>query len=159
MESYWFFDQLLDVLVSGEQTGGTYSILELWGPQGFATPLHVHRDVDEGFYVIEGELTIWAGDDVTVLNAGDFVLAPRGVPHTIKNTAAGDTHMLVTSTPAGFENFVRAYGTAAPTHELPVLDGPPDIARAAALAAENGIDLLGPPGMLPTELTDAASDA
>ena len=125
MESYWFFDQLLDVLVSGEQTGGAYSILELWGPQGFATPLHVHRDVDEGFYVIEGELTIWAGDDVTVLNAGDFVLAPRGVPHTIKNTAAGDTHMLVTSTPAGFEDFVRAYGTLAPTHELPVLDGPP----------------------------------
>ncbi len=129
------------------------------GTPGFATPLHVHRNDDEGFYVIEGELTIWAGDDVTVLNAGDFVLAPRGVPHTIKNTAAGDTHMLVTSTPAGFEDFVRAYGTAAPTHELPVLDGPPDIARAAALAAEHGIELLGPPGMLPTELTDAAPDA
>ena len=95
------------------------------GPQGFATPLHVHRDVDEGFYVIEGELTVWAGDDVTVLNAGDFVLAPRGVPHTIKNTAAGDTRVLVTSTPAGFEDFVRAYGTLAPTRELPVLDGPP----------------------------------
>ena len=125
MESYWFFDQLVDVLVSGEQTGGTYSILELWGPQGFATPLHVHRDVDEGFYVIEGELTVWAGDDVTVLNAGDFVLAPRGVPHTINNTAAGDTHMLVTSTPAGFEDFVRAYRTPARHTNCPCSTAPP----------------------------------
>ncbi len=94
-----------------------------------------------------------------MLNAGDFLLALRGVPHTINNTAAGDTHMLVTSTPASFEDCVRTYGTPAPTHELPVLDGPPDFARVAALAAENGIDLLGPPGMLPTELTDAAPGA
>ncbi len=152
MQSYWFFDQLVDVLASGEQTGGSYSVSEVRGPRGFATPLHVHRGLDEGFYVSEGELTVWFGDEVRVLAPGDFLLAPRGVPHTIKNTGSGEARMLVTSTPAGFEDFVRAFGTPAATHELPVLDGAPDIGRAAALAAENGIDLLGPPGMLPTEL-------
>ncbi len=95
MESYWFFDQLLDVLVSGAQTGGRYSIVELWGPEGFATPLHVHREVDEGFYVIEGQLTVWAGDDVTVLNAGDFVLAPHGVPHTDRTPVVGPPRVRV----------------------------------------------------------------
>ncbi len=155
MESYWFFDQLIDVLVSGEQTDGSYSVVETWGPQGFATPLHVHRDLDEGFYIIDGELTVWCGAEVSVLAAGDFVLAPRGVPHTIKNTGSGVLHAQVISTPAGFEDFVRALGTRATAHELPVLDGPPDNERAATLASENGIDLLGPPGMLPTELPDA----
>lgn len=152
MESYWFFDQLVDILASGEQTGGSYSVSEALGPQGFATPLHKHRDLDEGFYIIEGELTVWYGEEVEVLGAGDFLLAPRGVPHTIRNTGSADTRMLVVSTPAGFEDFVRAFGTPALTHELPVLEGPPDIERAAMLAAENGIELLGPPGMLPTEL-------
>ena len=84
-----------------------------------------------------------------MLSAGDFLLAPRGVPHTIRNTGSEDVRMLIMSTPAGFEDFVQAFGTPALTHELPVLEGPPDIGRAAALAAENGIDLLGPPGMLP----------
>ena len=48
MESYWFFDQLVDILASGEQTGGSYSVSEVLGAQGFATPLHKHRDLDEG---------------------------------------------------------------------------------------------------------------
>ncbi|MEJ7797824.1 MAG: quercetin 2,3-dioxygenase [Solirubrobacteraceae bacterium] len=155
MQSYWFFDQLIDILVSGEQSGGSYSLAEVRGPQGFATPLHVHRDLDEGFYMIEGELTVWFGDQVSVLSAGDFAHAPRGVPHTIKNTGPGEARMLVMSTPAGFEDFVRAFGTPALTHEPPVLEGPPDVGRAAALAAENGIDLLGPPGMLPSDWSDA----
>jgi len=116
MESY-FFDQLVDILASGEQTGGSYSVSEVLGAQGFATPLHKHRDLDEGFYIVEGELTVWYGEEVEVLGAGDFLLAPRGVPHTIRNTGSADTRMLVVSTPAGFDDFVRAFGTPALTHD------------------------------------------
>ena len=53
MESY-FFDQLVDILASGEQTGGSYSVSEVLGAQGFATTLHKHRDLDEGFYIVKG---------------------------------------------------------------------------------------------------------
>ena len=94
MQSYWFFDQLVDVLVSGEQTAGSYSVSELRGPPDFATPLHRHRDLDEGFYIVAGELTIWVGEEVNVLSAGDFLLAPRRVPHTIRNTGSEDVRML-----------------------------------------------------------------
>lgn len=48
MESYWFFDQLVDVLIGGEQTGGRYSLVEFWAPSGCQTPLHVHNELDEG---------------------------------------------------------------------------------------------------------------
>jgi mannose-6-phosphate isomerase-like protein (cupin superfamily) len=153
MESYWFFDQLLDVLVGGEHTGGTYSLCEFWAPPGSGTPLHVHKELDEGWYVIEGEQTIWVGDDVHVLGPGDCAHGPRGVPHTFQVTGTTELHGLVTMLPAGFEDFVRSFGTPASEHRLPVLDGPPDIARAAQLAAEHGIELLGPPGMTPAELT------
>jgi hypothetical protein len=51
----------------------------------------------------------------------------------------------------GFADFVRAYGVPAERPELPVLDGPPDSERLGRLAAEHGITLLGPPGMLPRE--------
>jgi quercetin dioxygenase-like cupin family protein len=152
MESYWFFDQLLDILICGEQTGGAYSLLETFGPKDCMTPLHLHPRHDEAWSVTEGELTVWIGDDVHVLAPGDSLFAPRGVPHTFKSTGPGAVRMHVVCTPAGFEDYVRAFGTEASAHELPVLEGPPDVARAAALAAEHDIELLGPPGMLPSEL-------
>ena len=153
MESYWFFDQLIDVLISGEQTDGSHAVIEFWAPSGCQTPLHVHRDVDECWRVIDGELSVWIGEaDVRILVAGDVARAPRGIPHTFEVTGSGDLHGLLTMLPAGFEDYVRSFGTPAQTHDLPVLDGPPDIARASELAAEHGIELLGPPGMRPTDL-------
>lgn len=156
MESYWFFDQLIDVLISGEQTEGSHAVIEFWAPSGCQTPLHVHNDLDEAWYVIEGELSVWIGeDDVRVLGAGDAAYGLRGIPHTIEVTGSGELHGLITTLPAGFENYVRSFGTPARTHAVPVLEGPPDIARAAELALEHGIQLLGPPGMRPADLTSS----
>jgi hypothetical protein len=64
--------------------------------------------------------------------------------------------ILVTSSNGSFARFVKAYGVPAPRRELPVLEGPPDAERLATLAAENGIELLGPPGMVPADLKAAA---
>lgn len=155
MESYWYLDLLIDILVSGEQTNGAYSVLDVWGPPGFGTALHVHRDAEEGYYITEGEITMWYGDEIAVLHAGDFLLLPRGVPHTLKHTGAGEVRMLGVCTPAGFEDFVRSFGEPAPRRELPVVTEPLDIKRAIALGAASGIDIVGPPGMLPTELVKA----
>lgn len=94
------------------------------------------------------------GDDVVhVLGPGNYAEGPRGIPHTIEVTGPSDLHALVTSLPAGFEAYVKAFGTPALEHRLPVLEGPPDVARAAELAVQHGIELLGPPGMRPAELT------
>lgn len=152
MESFWFVDQLIDVLVGGEQTDGRLSLCEVLAPAGSTTPLHIHHREDEGFYVAEGELTVWVGDEEVVLHAGDFREAPKGVPRTIQNTGGSELRALVTSSPAGFEGFVRDYGEPAERHEVPVMEGPPDAERIAAVAAEHGIEILGPPGMKPSEL-------
>ena len=115
MESYWYLDLLIDILVDGKQTDGAYSVLDVWGPPGFGTVLHVHRVAEEGYYVKEGEITVWYGDKTAVLHAGDFLSLPRGVPHTLKHTGPGEVRLLGVCTPAGFEDFVRAFGEPATT--------------------------------------------
>jgi quercetin dioxygenase-like cupin family protein len=49
--------------------------------RGAATPLHIHHEADETFYPIDGELTILVGGARIEAHTGDFVLAPKGIPH------------------------------------------------------------------------------
>jgi quercetin dioxygenase-like cupin family protein len=144
MTDLWFMRNRVHIHISGLETEGAFALLEATGPAGDHTPLHVHHLDDEGFYVLNGQLTLWAGDDKHVLRPGDSVLAPRGVPHSLR--VDSDARWLLTSTPAGFEAFVRSVGTPTPPVSLPA---PDELAR---IAAQHGIEILGPPGMLPTEL-------
>ena len=53
---------------------------------------------------------------------------------------------------------MREVGRPALRPELPVLDGPPDVARLARdRHGDHGITLLGPPGTLPADLIAAAA--
>jgi quercetin dioxygenase-like cupin family protein len=150
MTDIWFLHNRVRIHISAAQTDGSFALLESTGPAGDQTPLHVHHADDEGFYVLEGEITLWVGDNQHVLRAGESVLAPRGVPHTVR-VGDRDARWLVTSTPAGFEAFVRAVGSTEPQAALP---SPDELAR---VAAEHGIEILGPPGMLPAELAARAA--
>lgn len=127
------------VLVDGAETDGRCSLVDMIEvPAGHMPPLHVHRDHEEGFRVLEGEVTLFLPGEELQLGPGDFVLAPRGVPHTYR---VGDrpARWLVATSPAGFERFVS---------EVAALDAP-DPGRLAAIAAEYGVDILGAPGDLP----------
>jgi quercetin dioxygenase-like cupin family protein len=142
MTDIWFLHNRVRIHISGAETGGALALLEETGPPGDQPPLHVHHHEDEGFYVLDGELTLWVGDAVHVLRAGEGILAPRGVPHTLR-VGDSEARWLVMSSPAGFEDFVRAIATPEPPTTMP---DPEELARAAAA---HGIEILGPPGMLP----------
>ncbi|MFK8044858.1 MAG: cupin domain-containing protein [Crocinitomicaceae bacterium] len=43
--------------------------------------MHKHDNEDELFYVIDGTLFIELTDKTIELNAGEFVIIPKGVPH------------------------------------------------------------------------------
>jgi mannose-6-phosphate isomerase-like protein (cupin superfamily) len=64
-EALWFFGTLAIFKATAEQTGGRFSLVEQLARRGMATPLHVHREDDESFYVIEGELTVYASKIAT----------------------------------------------------------------------------------------------
>jgi quercetin dioxygenase-like cupin family protein len=140
-EELTFLDQRVHIHARAQTDG--FALIEAFGPPGSQPPLHVHRDEDEGFYVLDGELTLWVGANAQTLRAGEFLLAPKHVPHTIR-VGDGPARWLVIAGPR-FEAFVRAAAGSAPEPE-----------RLTHLAADHGIDILGPPGMLPADLREAA---
>jgi quercetin dioxygenase-like cupin family protein len=147
-EALWFMGTLATIKASTEGTGGRVAVIEHTGPQNSGSPLHVHHREDEWFYVLEGELTIWVDGQVIRAPAGSFVFGPKDVPHTFTVSAPEGARFLLVTEPAGFESFMRS--SAEPARALtlpPPPSAPPDVEQLGALAAEYGIDILGPPGI------------
>jgi quercetin dioxygenase-like cupin family protein len=146
-EALWFMDFLATIKSTTESTGGAVAVIEHLAARGAGSPLHVHSREDEWFYVIEGELTFWVGGETSVAPAGSFVFGPKGIPHTFMVSSEQARFLLVTE-PAGFEAFMRAGSVPAERLEIPPAPTePPDMAAMSALAAEYGLEILGPPGI------------
>jgi mannose-6-phosphate isomerase-like protein (cupin superfamily) len=130
-----FLGARVQVLADAESTGGRYGLVDMIEvPANDMPPLHVHHAHDEGFMLLDGELTLFMPGKEIPLRPGEFVLAPRGIPHCYR---VGDTpaRWLVLSSPAGFEEFVRdvaaqdevtpeTLGSTAANHEIGILGAP-----------------------------------
>jgi quercetin dioxygenase-like cupin family protein len=146
-EARWFLGSLVTIKSSAATTGGTVTVTENLSTRGLGSPLHVHRDEDEWFFVMEGELTFWVGGEVIDAPAGSFVYGPRGIPHTFVVSSEQARFLLVTE-PGGFEGFVRALSVPAEALTLPPASvQPPAPEVMMATAAEYGLEILGPPGI------------
>lgn len=146
-EALWFLGTLATIKASTETTAGRVAVIEHLAPRGSGSPLHVHHNEEEWFYVVDGELTFWVGGQVIVAAGGAFVYGPREIPHTFAVSSETARFLLVTE-PAGFESFMRAFSE--PATELvipPPATEPPDVEAMTRLAAEYGIEILGPPGI------------
>ena len=155
-ESIWFTDALMKVHVTPEDTGGAYALVEGLVPSGHMPPPHVHDRDAEGFFVLEGEITLYTEAGEQVLRPGEGAHAPAGEPHTFRVTSDGPASVLVVSVPAGFVHFLRAAGRPAEREALPVLDGPPDIELVVRAGERHGVRMLGAPGMVPADLVARA---
>ena len=108
-QGYWFAGGLFNFLISGEESGGSYTTMEVLVLPGTGPGLHVHDNEEEQFYVLEGELTYWVGDQTIHMSAGDFLHIPRGTPHGFTNGAT-PAKLLATFSPAGIEKYFQAMG-------------------------------------------------
>lgn len=142
-EAIWFAGALMVLKAAGEQTDGRFALLDQRVPGDYAVPLHVHHDEDEAWYVLDGEATFYCGDERFTAGAGAWVFLPREVPHAFRVGPAG-ARLLTFSAPARFAEFVRAAGEPAPARSIPP-PAPLDVARLTAVAAQYGIEILGPP--------------
>jgi quercetin dioxygenase-like cupin family protein len=146
-EAVWFLGFLAEIKASAETTGGRAAVIEHLGPRGAGTPLHIHRGEDEWFYVLDGQLTFWVGGQVIDAPAGSFVYGPRDIAHTFVVSSEQARFLLVVE-PAGFDGFMSALAEPAQRLEIPPAPtAPPDVARLTALAAEYGVEIIGPPGI------------
>lgn len=131
------------ILLDGAATNQKYTVMEATLPPNAGPPPHVHHKEDETISVLSGEITFFLGDTSRLLKRGEFIFAPRGIPHHFKNTGTEDAILLETASPAGIELFFEAAG-----HSLPDRNTPPlprtteDITRMIAVAPSFGIDIL-----------------
>ena len=122
----------------GSLTGGRYDFMVGDIPYLSGPPLHVHHEQDDTFFVLDGVLTVQAGDELFELGPGDFVTVPPGIPHTFDNVKKDQPPVKVCNlmTPGGLDAAFRDYATLGP--------GTPDPARIAALHEKYGTDMVGP---------------
>ena len=141
--------------VSGEQTAGRLLQVRSTDSRGAAPPLHIHHDADETWYVIDGRLTVFVGEERIEAGPGDFVFGPMGVPHAFLVTSER-AETLITFSPAGtkgrmgygVDGFFREAAVAAVPGQAPPAPTEPDPEELAGLMIQYGIETLGPPPTL-----------
>jgi quercetin dioxygenase-like cupin family protein len=145
--SVWYLGCLFTVLADSEETGGQFGLIESLSPKGTEPPRHIHSREDETFYVLEGEITFYIGDQTYKAAPGMVVSAPRGVPHSY-TFETGVIRMLVLVAPGGFEEFFRPaqFSKPAQAPEIPPPEGPPDVQAIVAALEHHGVEVVGPPG-------------
>lgn len=115
--AYWQVDILWVILATSEQTGGAYSLMEELCPKNSGPPPHYH-DQDEGFHVLEGEITFQAGDQILKASNGFFISIARGTIHSFR-VDSEVARILNFYTPGGFEQTAIELGQPALTRTLP----------------------------------------
>jgi quercetin dioxygenase-like cupin family protein len=143
----WWKTGRITVKAGPDETGGAFSQFVVDDPRGSGPPLHVHHNEDETFYVLEGQVTIFVGDERIDLEAGDYCFGPRDVPHAylIRSERA---RMLVTISPSGSEQLFLSLGVPVTGSEPPTDTVMPPMPEMARLFAAHGAEILGPPPSL-----------
>ncbi|WP_209427959.1 cupin domain-containing protein [Pararhodobacter sp. SW119] len=93
------------IRITGAETAGRIGIWEEITTPGAGAPLHVHHAEDEMFFVLDGRVRFWCGEERFEAGVGATVVLPRGVPHRFENVGETALRMLVAVTPGGFETF------------------------------------------------------
>ena len=144
-EARWWFGALAVLKATAADTGGQMTIVEVTEHPGAEAPLHVHQRDDEGFWVLDGDVTFEVGGETIEASAGDYVFGPRGIPHRF---TVGDRgcRMLFILVPGGIEDVIRATSEPAasrtlppPTDEEPT---PEEVEGMKAVVKAHGYELL-----------------
>jgi mannose-6-phosphate isomerase-like protein (cupin superfamily) len=127
------------VIIRSDPAGAlvNVAVIEEIVPAGVAAPFHRHDREDEISYVIEGTFRIWRGDEVLDFGPGGIALLPRHQVHTFKNVGTGFGRLLTVIQPAGLERFFEVVAE----RRL----GDDDMDEIRTVAAEFGLEILGPP--------------
>ena len=147
-EGLWGDGLLATIKATAEQTGGRYTLVEILAPEGFASPLHVHHSEDEAFWILEGEMTFYVGDQTIKARPGSFLFGPKEVPHAFA-VDSGPARLLFVLSPAGLEELFKEMGEPARALTLPPQpEAPPseaEMQQMAVIAAQHGVEFLEPP--------------
>jgi quercetin dioxygenase-like cupin family protein len=128
------------IRLTSRDCDGVLGVVEMeLGPGTLGPPLHLHPTHGEGFYVLDGRLTVQVDEQIVTGGPGSWMFAPRNTPHTLANHTDAPTRVLCVFAPGGFERrfermVAQRTGAAVPD---------------ALAEAEAATQVLGPPMTLP----------
>jgi quercetin dioxygenase-like cupin family protein len=136
------------ILLTGEDTAGRYTLIDMHVPPGGGPPPHRH-DFEEMFTVLDGEVELTFRGEQLIARAGETVNVPANAPHAFTNASGQPARLLCMCSPPGQENFFLAVGEPVTTRTQPppLLDEAAQaafIAKSQALAAQYRTELLPP---------------
>lgn len=144
-EARWFNGALIIVKAGAETTDGRYAAVEFRAAKGFAAPLHTHRDEDEVFLVLDGNVRLQLDDAIIEGEPGTLVYSTRGTRHSF-HIDSDEARLLLSFGPAGVERFFREGSVPARSLELPRSDEKlPDRQTIMEIATRYGQQFVGPP--------------
>jgi quercetin dioxygenase-like cupin family protein len=131
--------EFIEFKARAQQTAGTLTAFESAPAPSEGPPLHLHADVDEVIYFLDGTFRLRIEDAVQDAPSGSFGFIPKGLPHTWQNVGDTPGRLLVLFLPASaaMEQFFERFAD---------VDRDPSTAeRFAALAEVGGMQVVGPP--------------
>lgn len=91
------------VLAAGDPlTERAFTLVEFTGEEGAWTVPHVHREMHESFFVLDGEFVFTVAGETIEARAGSYVLVPRGTSHVL-SARGGGGRLLTLMVPGGLE--------------------------------------------------------
>lgn len=136
------------ILVSGDETGGRYCLIDMLVPDGGGPPPHRH-DFEEMFTLLEGEIEFTFRGQSQVVKAGSTLNIPANAPHMFRNTSGKPARLLCMCAPAGQEEFFMEVGAPVasrmtPAPKLGKEEQEAFVKKAVALAPRYRTELLRP---------------
>ena len=118
-------------ILTGEETGGQYTLIEQNNEPGVGIPMHIHTREDEVFRVIQGEVELEIDGRQIKLQAGDTAFCPRGTPHTWRVIGTERAKVDLSFFPSGMEKMFMELS------RLPA--GSPDMERVGEICGRYGL--------------------
>lgn len=142
-DAWWFLDTLV---VEHRRAPGMASIvLEMTLPIGHAPALHVHHELDDTWYVLEGRMAVRCGDDEYIAEAGHWVSMPRGVPHAFRVVGDRPARILTVHDNTTFRDFVADLGVPTAERVPPPEPSFPAMDHLISVANSHDLSPVGPP--------------
>ena len=121
---YAFDEHIFRFLSTAEDTGGSYSAMEIISPQDSGPGPHTHDEAEEFFLLLDGQVVFHVGQETFTVNPGDFVHVPRGVVHQFK-VVTPKSRMVAAYAPGGVEQWFIDAGTPLSTSQVGPHEHPP----------------------------------
>ncbi len=122
------------IKLTGNNTNGKFLAIYQDNPPSTQIPMHVHKNEDEVYKILEGEVEFTVGNKKSILKSGDTIFLPRNIPHTWKVVGTINAKVYLDIFPAGLENMFEELS------RLP--EGPPDFPKVTAICGRYGIEFV-----------------